>query len=1329
MDSNPSRPPVVPGAASVAGPRFLPALVFLLLITGVGTLALRMMEQERRRIDIQCRVTAEQIRQRFEAWMDSRAAAVSHLAKDRSRRHDLSDDWFRADAEELIRRYPGFQALNWVDADGVIRQIVPVEGNEPALGRNLYDHPDADVAEALRLAAQTGQVSRTRLVNLLQGGTGIAAYAPVFDDEGALAGFVNAVFRVDALVDRCLAESRLRQDFAYAFEGTGGRLAYLHGDMNYPPAARYQQEVVVQVMDRPWRLQLRPSAALLARSRDVTDLILLAAGILVSFAIAGLIRVILVRQRELGRSEERFRSMVEASPIPLAITSGGDGAILYANERMSALFGYTHADFLKLRTTDLYPGVEDRNRVIEHVASAGSAENFETPILRRDGTQSWVSSSVQPMTFRGEPAFCVGAVDISERRHMVDVLRSSEELFRAITENSSDITVILSSKGRYKYVSPSIRTMLGYEPADFLGRRPSEIGYVHPDDLEAATAAAREAWTSPKQPVAAPVLRARRPDGTWAYLENLYTALPGVPGVDGLVVHCREITERVLAEEQIRASRQMLQLVLDSIPVRVFWKNRDLVYQGCNLAFAKDAGLASPAGIIGLREGELVWKNQAESYEADEREVMRSGSPKMHYEESQSDLEGRLRWRRSSKVPLHDLEGKVVGVMGCYEDITEARAAEQALQQSEENYRALVEDASELIYVVHESGHVLLANPPAAALLGHTPETIVGRTLEEVLAPDRAEERRRLFARVIEKGKVYTAESHEVYRGADRYYISSVKPMKNKEGRYDRVLAIATDITDRRESERALRESEARYRLLADNVTDVIWTIDLDLRITYISPSIMNLLGYSVEELSGRSFKELMNAENFESIRRIVARDVPKGAASAPGPSTFRTVEGKLTHKDGRKLWTESTTAVVRDENGRALGIQGSTRDISKRKQIEEEKVGLEHQLLQAQKMEAVGTLAGGIAHDFNNLLTGVLGYANLLKLGSEPGDSVYEAADVIEKAADRAAQLTRQLLGFARKGKLQDTPIDIHKSVQEVITLLARTLNKNIEIAQRLRARSSLIKGDPTQIQQVILNLAVNARDAMPNGGQLVFHTEIVEFDDESTWRLAGLKAARYIVLEVTDTGEGIPLEIQDRVFEPFFTTKEQGKGTGMGLATAYGIVKNHGGMIRLESTEGRGATFKVFLPLIEEGPEAATAPETGSGLVRGQGTVMVIDDEAVVRNLATTMLEQLGFAVEAFADPQEAVEYFAVHHDRIALVVIDMIMPRMNGRQCFEALLGIDPNVPAILSSGYGRDNAIQETLDLGRTAFVQKPYRLQTLSDAIRSVLTRSADPGRG
>jgi signal transduction histidine kinase/ActR/RegA family two-component response regulator len=396
------------------------------------------------------------------------------------------------------------------------------------------------------------------------------------------------------------------------------------------------------------------------------------------------------------------------------------------------------------------------------------------------------------------------------------------------------------------------------------------------------------------------------------------------------------------------------------------------------------------------------------------------------------------------------------------------------------------------------------------------------------------------------------------------------------------------------------------------------------------------------------------------------------------------------------------------------------------RRLADQAKESLEEQLLHAQKMEAIGTLASGVAHDFNNLLTAVLGHAFMLKGRHEPGTEVFASAETIETAALRASELTKQLLGFARRGKRQNIIVDLHQLIDDVVFFLEHTIDKRIKLVKRTMAEACFVRGDPSQLLAVILNLAVNARDAMVDGGDLCFETEKTLIEDVSG-STGELVPGNYSCLTVSDTGTGIPDEIRGRIFEPFFTTKDTGKGTGMGLAMVYGVVRDHGGWIDIESEAGRGSSFKVYFKSVPYTELHATPPRTRK-LRLGEGKVLVVEDEQMVRGAMSRMLQSLGYEAVCVDNGQSAVEYYREHQHEIDLVTLDLIMPVMNGSTCYRLLKDIDHDVKVLLVTGQQADETVHELLRDGVAAYIQKPILLIQLSEAVAHALGRGRDEPR-
>jgi PAS domain S-box-containing protein len=522
-----------------------------------------------------------------------------------------------------------------------------------------------------------------------------------------------------------------------------------------------------------------------------------------------------------------------------------------------------------------------------------------------------------------------------------------------------------------------------------------------------------------------------------------------------------------------------------------------------------------------------------------------------------------------------------------------------------------------------------------------------------------------------------------------RTYTVQVVPTQLDKGQSG-AFAVALEIGDR-----IFGDPAARRRAIFETADDLLLTLDLQGRILTVSTSAERLLGYSVADLQQTSLPDLVIPEQRAFVRERLIAMLCSGR--------MQTDEVIAVSRAGQHLHLEiSLRLVFRD--GQPVCVEGLARDVTERHQLEEH-------VRQAQKMEAIGVLAGGIAHDFNNLLTGILGYAYLLQSDPEIGGKAQEGLDVIVKSAERAAQLTTQLLGFARRGKKQNVPVDVHATIRDLVELLGRTIDKQVHIAASLRAEWATVVGDPGQIYQLLLNLCLNARDAMPGGGDLTISTR--SWEDN-------------LVVTVTDTGTGIDPEIRERIFEPFFTTKPPDKGSGMGLSMVYGIARNHGGSVHLESRLGEGSAFHVTLPYSREGGAPPAGRREGmmgrAEAMSGRGRILVIDDEEIVRHVLSRMLRGLGYEVVTAGDSRQAVQYFEAHHTVIDAVILDMVMPRMSGRDCYSALKAIDPDVRAVLSSGYSRDDEAADLVKEEGLEFLQKPYQLEQLAVVIRRALAK-------
>ncbi len=533
-----------------------------------------------------------------------------------------------------------------------------------------------------------------------------------------------------------------------------------------------------------------------------------------------------------------------------------------------------------------------------------------------------------------------------------------------------------------------------------------------------------------------------------------------------------------------------------------------------------------------------------------------------------------------------------------------------------------------------------------------------------------------------------------------------------EKGRWGRALSQVEHLLEIRTSD--LKESEAQFRGLFELLPDVLVIYDDQGLIQHINVAGAALLGQPPIGIIGQPLDRLCpSLKTVQSEKTLPSFSYHSAAW----------IEGVFLKADGAELPVELMKRSVRFQGKSHTLLIG--RDMTARQHMAQEKATLEQQLRQVQKMEAVGRLASGVAHDMNNILTAIMAHASLIKAREKETNPSWAAGDVIEKAVRRGKELTTQLLGFARQGKHHHVPVDIHSVIQEVIGLLGRTVSKTLTFQTNFLAEQPWVVGDPNQLYQVLMNLAVNACDAMKHSGQLLFQTSNECVTEDQASQVPGLNPGESVVIRVTDTGEGIPPDVQSHVFEPFFTTKDQGQGSGMGLAMVYGIVKNHRGYIGLTSTLGVGTTMRVYLPSAPhaEIPGKIESVQLPAG---GTGHILVVDDEPDVGEAAKAILEYLGYEVTLCVSGEEALSQCRESNVQVDVVLLDMVMPNMSGSECFTQLRALHPETKIILCTGYDRNHAVQELLDQGVSAFIQKPYNIDELARVCAEAVKPTPEP---
>ena len=512
----------------------------------------------------------------------------------------------------------------------------------------------------------------------------------------------------------------------------------------------------------------------------------------------------------------------------------------------------------------------------------------------------------------------------------------------------------------------------------------------------------------------------------------------------------------------------------------------------------------------------------------------------------------------------------------------------------------------------------------------------------------------------------------------------------------------------RRAADSALRESSEKYRTILESIEEGYFETDQKGNLTFSNEAFCKILGYPRNQLLGMNSCDYTTPDTAEKIPRIMEQIKQTGR---PEDVT----DYDVIRKDGSEAALELSISLLTDKDGKPAGFRGMVRDVTQRKETEEEKRLLETQLQQAQKMESIGTLAGGIAHDFNNILMGIQGNATLMLLKIESEHPNYKKIKSIEKFVQNGTELTRQLLGFARRGKYLVKTTDLNEVIEKSSALFART-KKEIQVHTVFHDEIWAVEVDRGQIEQALLNLYVNAWQAMPAGGDVYLKTRNVMLDS-SYVKPFKVELGKYVEISVSDTGVGIDRKTRERIFEPFFTTNEMGRGTGLGLASVYGIIKSHSGYIDVHSEKEKGTTFTIYLPASEK--EAVREKTVPAAMLKGTGAILLIDDEKMILDVGRELLEELGYTVLSALSGREALDIFQKNSDKIDLVIMDMIMPGMGGGETFDRLRAINPNIKVLLSSGYSVNGQASKILHRGCDGFIQKPFNLNQLAEKIGKI----------
>ena len=636
-------------------------------------------------------------------------------------------------------------------------------------------------------------------------------------------------------------------------------------------------------------------------------------------------------------------------------------------------------------------------------------------------------------------------------------------------------------------------------------------------------------------------------------------------------------------------------------------------------------------------------------------------------------------------------------------DISGLKQAERALKESEARYRALFEGAGDPIYLKDAEGRYIMVNAAFKALFDSSDrEEIYGKTPSDLYPQPLASAIKAADLEALDICRTVETENELMTPQGPRVFFGRKVPLRDDNGQVTGLLGISRDITERRRAE----EENRRLALALSTTSEAVIITEIDTRVSFVNPVAERMFGYAPDEMIGMSGLDLYRKLSRDSVAGKIAK-ATRGDGAWTG-------EVRLKRKDGQEFPARLSTALMTDQGGEPTGIVGIAADISERKLLEEE-------LLQAQKMEAIGQLAGGVAHDFSNLLTAIIGYSQIGAQNFPSEGPLHHYFEEIRAAADRASDLTGQLLAFSRRQVFEPRVVSLNEVVRNLEGMLRRLIGEHIELEVRLGQGVSTSRVDPRQIEQVLVNLSVNARDSMPGGGNLVIETRNVTLDDGYVGTHPEAATGQHVCVSVTDSGAGMTDEVRARIFEPFFTTKEVEKGTGLGLSTCYGIVAQSGGHITVESEPYRGTTFSVFLPQAYEEIGASPAPMDRAVLSTGSETILLVEDEPSVRDVVAKILREQGYSVLEASNGVEAIQLAQERaDDEIAVLLTDVIMPVVGGVQLARQFAKLHPETRVVYTSGYSQDEVSQYgALDPG-AAFVPKPFTPAALTSKIREAL---------